>query len=242
MMVTPEELKMSDVMRVATGIEGFDGLIEGGFPKGRTMILSGPAGSGKTTFGMQFLYNGATRFGENGIFVTLEEEIVDLTSDMGRYGWDLGKLRKEKKLAIVQSPIPFEISGENINIDALLDIIHKNAIEMNAKRIVFDSIASLGLPYHELMTLRRDVLRLGAVLRDLGSTTILLTETPEGGTQITKYGIEHFVGHGVIVLHSTPTYRAIQVSKMRGTKHDTGIHLMRITEKGIVVVPGETPF
>jgi KaiC/GvpD/RAD55 family RecA-like ATPase len=233
---------MNNVIRIATGIEGFDELIEGGFPKGRTMILTGPAGSGKTTLSMQFLYNGVVRFGENGIFVTLEEEIVDLTSDMGRYGWDLEKLRKEKKFAIVQSPIPFEVGGENVSIDSLLDIIHKSAVEINAKRIVFDSIAALGLPYQEPTALRRDVLRLGAMLRDLGCTTILLTETPEGGAQITKYGIEHFVGHGVIVLHSTPNYRAIQVSKMRGTKHDTGIHLMRMTDKGIVVIPGETPF
>lgn len=233
---------MSEVLRVATGIEGFDALIEGGFPKGRIIILTGPAGSGKTTFGMQFLYNGAVKFGENGLFVTLEEEVSDLVSDMGRYGWNLVKLAEDKKVALVQSPIPFEIATERVNIDTLLDTIHAKAIEMNAKRLVLDSLASLGLPYQDPVALRRDVLRIGAMLRELGCTTILLTEMPEGSTQITRYGIEHFVGQGVIVLHSMPTYRAVQVTKMRGTKHDTKVHLMRMTERGIVVIPGETPF
>ena len=78
---------MVDVMRLATGIPGFDELIEGRFPKGRTIILTGPAGSGKTTFGIQFLYIGITLFGENGLFITLEEEVSDIISDMGRYDW-----------------------------------------------------------------------------------------------------------------------------------------------------------
>ena len=80
---------MADVMRVAMGIPGFDELIEGGFPKGRNIILTGPAGSGKTTFSLQFLYNGITLFGENGPFITLEEEVSDLISDMGRCDWHL---------------------------------------------------------------------------------------------------------------------------------------------------------
>ena len=88
---------MSELTRVATGIDGFDELIEGGFPKGRIIILTGPSGSGKTTFGMQFLYNGVIKFREKGLFVTLEEELSDLTSDMGRYGWNLERLVEEKK-------------------------------------------------------------------------------------------------------------------------------------------------
>lgn len=233
---------MPDVKRVSTGIPGFDELIEGGFNEGRPVILTGPAGSGKTTFAIQFLYNGVTMFGENGLFVTLEEEVNDLTNDMSRYGWNLETLIQRKEIAFVQSPIPFEIASDVINIDGLIDAVHKAATEIGAKRIVLDSLASLGLPYHDPVSLRRDVLRIGAMLRELGSTALLLTEMPEGGTQITRYGVEHFVGQGVVVLHSTPAYRAIQVVKMRGTRHDTKVHLMRMTEKGIVVIPGETPF
>ena len=233
---------MREIKRVSTGVPGLHELIEGGLPEGRITLITGAAGVGKTTLGVQFLYNGITRFSENGLLVTLEEETADIVKDMSRYGWDLEQLADQGKFAIVQSPIPFEVSQDKVNIDSLLDSIHRSAMQINAKRIVFDSIASLGLPYGDLVLLRRDVLRLGAMLRELGCTTLMLTEMLEGEAKTTRYGIEQFVAHGVIALHVTPTYRAIQVMKMRGTNHDMGIHRLRITDKGIVVTPGERPF
>lgn len=233
---------MAQIERIPTGVPGLDELIEGGLPKGRITLITGAAGSGKTTLGMQFLHNGCTSFGDNGLFVTLEEEAADLISDMSRYGWELERLADQGRFSVLQSPIPFEVNQERISIDSLLDNIHQRAMKVDAKRIVFDSIASLGLPYGDAVTLRRDVLRIGAMLRELGCTTLLLTEMLEGEARITRYGIEQFVAHGVIALHVTPTYRAIQVVKMRGTNHDMGIHRLRITEKGIVVMPGERPF
>lgn len=233
---------MIEIERVSTGVPGLDELIEGGLIKGRITLITGAAGSGKTTLGMQFLRSGSTSFGENGLFITLEEEAADLISDMSRYGWELEQLAEQRKLAIVQPPIPFEVSQERISIDSLLDNIHQQAMKVDAKRIVFDSIASLGLSYGDPVTLRRDVLRIGAMLRELGCTTLLLTEMLEGEAKITRYGVEQFVSHGVIALHVTPTYRAIQVVKMRGTNHDMGIHRLRITEKGIIVIPGDRPF
>lgn len=233
---------MTEMERVPTGVPGLDDLIEGGLPKGRVILITGAAGSGKTTLGMQFLYDGVTRFAENGLFVTLEEEKADLLVDMSRYGWKLDRLANQKKLAIVQSPIPFELSQSKVGIDTLLDNVHREAMAVDAKRLVFDSIASLGLPYEDPVALRRDVLRLGALFRELGCTTLLLTEMLEGETKVTRYGIEQFVAHGVISLHLTPTYRAIQVVKMRGTNHDMGIHRLRITETGLVVAVGERPF
>jgi len=233
---------MMEIERVSTGVPGLDELIEGGLPKGRITLITGAAGSGKTTLGMQFLHSGITSFGENGLFVTLEEEAADITRDMSRYGWELKRLAEQGKLTIAQSSVPFEVNQERISIDSLLDNIHQQAMKIDARRIVFDSIASLGLSYADPVTLRRDVLRIGAMLRELGCTTLMLTEMLEGEIKITRYGVEQFVSHGVIALHVTPTYRAIQVVKMRGTNHDMGIHRLRITEKGIVVIPGERPF
>jgi KaiC/GvpD/RAD55 family RecA-like ATPase len=195
---------MSDIERVSTGIPGLDDIIEGGLPKGRITVVTGPAGSGKTTLGVQFLYNGATQFGENGLFVTLEEETPDIVRDMARYGWDLKKLSEEGRFAIVHSPVPFEVSAGRIDLDAILDTIHREAMNIDAKRIVFDSLAALGLPYADPIALRRDVLRLGAMLRELGCTTLLITEMVEGEARITRYGIEQFVSQGLIVLHVTP--------------------------------------
>ncbi|MFC1905730.1 ATPase domain-containing protein [Chloroflexota bacterium] len=233
---------LKDIKRMPTGISGFDEITEGGLPEGRTVLLTGSAGSGKTTFGMQFLYNGATKYGESGVFVTLQEELSDLTQDMGRYGWDIEDLSQKGKLRLVQPPVPFELADQDIKIDTMLDVIHKRVMEIDAKRIVFDSLAQLGLPYSDIIALRRDIMRLSSLLRELGCTTILITEMLDGEGKVSRYGVEEFVTQGVIILHSAPSYRAIQVSKLRGTKHDTGLHRVRITDKGISVFPGEAPF
>ncbi|MBI2868870.1 MAG: ATPase [Chloroflexi bacterium] len=231
-----------EIERVPTGVPGLDELIEGGLPRGRTVLVSGTAGSGKTTLGVQFLYDGVTRHGESGLFVTLQEELPDLAQDMARYGWDIDALSQQGKLGLIQSPVMFEISQEKADMDSILDMIHKRAMEIDARRIVFDSIAQLGLPYADPVALRRDLMRLGALLRELGCTTLLITEMPDGGQRISRYGVEEFLAQGVVLMHFAPTYRAIQIAKLRGTKHDTGIHKLRMTEKGIVVSPGEKPF
>ena len=235
-MNTPQDT----IERVPTGIYGLDDLLEGGIPRGRIVALTGSAGSGKTTFGFQFLQHGISSCDEAGVYVTLEEEEADLYHDMGRYGWDLPGQIRDKKLVILKSPIPFEIDAP-LSVDELLDEIHRAVTQVNARRIVFDSVAALGLPYTDLVSLRRDVLRLCSMLRELGCTTLLTTERPDN-TSITRFGIEQFVAQGAILLHVAQTYRGIEIRKMRGTRHDTNVHRMRITDRGLVVSPGEHPF
>jgi len=138
--------------------------------------------------------------------------------------------------------VPFEVTGVTITIDQLLDTIHSSVIAIDAKRIVFDSVAALGLPYGDPIQLRRDLHRLCAMLRELGCTALLLTERPEEENRITRYDIEQFVAQGVIVLHFSRTHRGIEIRKMRGTRHETDVHTMRLTDRGIVVHPGEHPF
>ncbi len=233
---------MQAIERVPSGIPGLDDLMEGGLPRGRITLVTGTAGSGKTTLGMQFLWSGITEYKEAGAYVTLEEEAEDLRAEMGRYGWDLRALEEARRFRIVQSPVPFEVPGVAVSVDHLLDTIHAEAVAIDAKRIVFDSVAALGLPYGDPIQLRRDLHRLCAMLRELGCTALLLTERPEEESRTTRYDIEQFVTQGVIVLHLSRTYRGIEVRKMRGTRHDTNVHTLRITDRGIIVHPGEHPF
>jgi KaiC/GvpD/RAD55 family RecA-like ATPase len=233
---------MRTIERVPSGIPGLDELMEGGLPRGRITLVTGSAGSGKTTFGVQFLWAGAVHHGEPGAYVTLEEEPEDLQEEMARYGFDLERLKADKRFCIIQSPVPFEVTGVTITIDQLLDTIHSSVIAIDAKRIVFDSVAALGLPYGDPIQLRRDLHRLCAMLRELGCTALLLTERPEEENRITRYDIEQFVAQGVIVLHFSRTHRGIEIRKMRGTRHETDVHTMRLTDRGIVVHPGEHPF
>lgn len=230
------------VERVRTGITGFDELVEGGFLRNRIILLTGNPGSGKTIFAMQFLYNGAVKFGEPGIYVTLEEEVRDLQRDMGRFGWDLKAAEEQKKLLVLRSPIPFEVGEEGVKIDDLLERIHKVTLEINAKRIVIDSIVGLGLQYQTIYSLRRDLLRLSALLRDLDLTSLLITEWPIGSRRPTRFGVEEFVAQGVIVLHyisqNFKFFRCVEIRKMRGTKHNPDLNSLRITDEGMVVTPG----
>lgn len=233
---------MEGLVRVPTGIPGLDDLVEGGLPRGRITLVTGAAGSGKTTLGVQFLWAGATLHGEAGVYVTLEEAAGDLRAEMARYGWELKRLEETRRLAILESPVPFEVAGSGVAVDDLLDAIHTRVSAMDAKRIVFDSVAALGLPYTDPVRLRRDLHRLCAMLRELGCTAILLTERPDEETRITRYDIEQFVAQGVILLHFSRTSRGLEVRKMRGTRHNTNVHTMRITDRGLVVSPGEHPF
>lgn len=229
-----------DLERASTGVTGLDDLIEGGLPRGRITLVTGPAGSGKTTLGFQFLQQGIVQNSEPGVYVTLQDEISDLTQDMGRYGWDVRAHMNDHKLSIVRSPVPSEVDAP-LTMDTLLDKIHGAVTQINARRLVFDSIAALGLPDDDHVRLRRDVLRLCALLRELGCTTLMTTEMPDSGS-LTTFGVEQFVAQGVIVLHIAHTYRGIEIRKMRGTRHDTNVHRMRITDKGLLVSPGEHPF
>ena len=85
-------------LKIRTGIPGFDLIVDGGLKEGKTIVLSGESGSGKSTFGMQFLHNGASDFEEPGIFVTLTQSPQDLINDFRGYGWNIEQLiEKEKK-------------------------------------------------------------------------------------------------------------------------------------------------
>lgn len=229
------------IERVPTGVPGLDELIEGGLPQGRIVGLTGATGSGKTTLSFQYLYHGITQHDEAGVYVTLEDEIADLYQEMARFGWDVKAKMAENKLAVVKSQIPTEVNTP-LTVDTLLDKIHSAVTQVNARRLVFDSLSAMGFCYTETINLRRDVLRLCSLLRELGCTTLLLSEMPDRGEATMRFGLAQFVTQGMMVLHMAHTYRALEVRKMRGTRHDTNVHRMRIGEHGISVSPGEHPF
>ncbi len=226
--------------RTPSGINGLDSLVEGGFPKGRNIFLSGSAGSGKTILSSQFLYNGAYKYHEKGLYVSFEEPITDIIEDVSRFGWDIQKMIDQDKLKFIYFPILKQDFDENV-FD-LLSTLVKEVKDNKYDRLVIDSLPAFGMAYSDFNKMRQELFLFLHELRKLGCTTFVITEKPSGAIGLTRFGIEDFLAQGLIILHLGHTYRGIEVRKIRGTSHSTNVHRMRIGDEGIVVYPGDHPY
>ena len=238
------------VERVKSGIPGFDDLIQGGFPKGTTVLVTGPTGSGKTTFAVQFAYKGAAEYNEPAVIVTLEERAQDLRKEMQAFGWDFERLERERKLAIVDGVsavvgLPSEeqyVLEGNLNTEDFLRYIYRVVKAIDAKRLVIDSIPSIAFRLQEESKIREVLLQLNTILLEMGVVSILTTEAPDPSRgKISRYGIEEYVARGVVLLDfvekEVELKRYLLIRKMRETKHSMKKYPFEITEEGIVVYP-----
>jgi KaiC/GvpD/RAD55 family RecA-like ATPase len=246
--------------RVRTGIYGLDEMLEGGYPPGRTILLSGGCGTGKSIFAMQYVYRGASEFDEPGVFVTLDERPEMIRQDMMRFGWDLKKMEAKGKMALVDaaaskigypSEEKYTLPQAGIDIDRLIMRVMQICDQIGAKRVVVDSIAGLGLHMENESDIRKAILKINYMFTKSEATTILTSEVAEqsfgaGPMNFSKYGVEEYSADGVIVLHylgiGTESNRSMFVRKMRGTKHVEDILPMEITQKGIVVKKPEEAY
>jgi len=224
--------------RVRTGIKGLDELIQGGVPKGSSVLVSGGTGTCKTIFSMQFAYNGAMLLGEPALFVTIESNPKDIAWNMESFGWDIEKLKERQMLSIYRLKLAPKQSFADL-IDEELDTISGLVREMKIKRLVVDSTTSFASLLGERAAVRSLLFKFTDGLKDLDCTTLLTAETKGGKTEFSAFGIEEFIADGVIALYFTPPNRSIFVRKMRGTAHDKNVHPFEITGEGIVVKPRE---
>jgi circadian clock protein KaiC len=238
---------MDDVVKVKTGIPGFDSVLSGGFRQGKTITLSGPPGSGKTTFGMQFLYVGAKDFDESGIFVTLSQSPAEIKNDFKSFGWDVQKLIEEGRMIIIDAR-PFKkedgfiildeslYRGESMPFMHLTQLILSSIKRIGAKRIVVDSLTVLAMQYANNFYIRQGLQGLVYALEEQNCTSILISEVDT----FEKTPVEWYVSSGVVLLsHSRKEdsmERAIQIVKMRGTKHSEQILPIKLNEMGIQVI------
>jgi KaiC/GvpD/RAD55 family RecA-like ATPase len=246
--------------RIHTGIYGLDEMLEGGFPEGRTILLSGGCGTGKTIFAMQYIYRGALEYNEPGVFVTLDERPEMIRQDMLRFGWDIKKMEAKGKIAMVDAAaskigVPseekFTLPQIGLDVDRLIQRVLQVAEQIGAKRIAIDSIAGLGFHIDNEADIRRAILKINYMLTTSSVTALLTSEVPEqsfgaGPMSFSKYGVEEYTADGVVVMHylgiGTESNRSLFVRKMRGTKHIEDIVPMEITSKGIVVKTPEEAY
>jgi len=181
--------------KVATGIVGFDEIAHGGIPKGRTSLLAGTSGSGKTIFAMQFLVGGVKNQ-EPAVFVTFEETPEDIIKNMKGFGWDLQKMIDEGKFLFVDaSPSEDEtIEVGQFDLGAFLARILHAIEKIDAKRVALDSVSALFPRYNDQAIIRRELYKITAKLKEKGVTAILTAErVTEQEEQIARFGVEEFM-------------------------------------------------
>lgn len=212
--------------KIPTGIPGLDDALGGGIPENRTVLLSGTCGTGKTTFGMQYLMASGP-----SIYVSFEEDLDNVREYSKSFGWDLKQLEDSGKLRLLQYD-PFRLED-------ILEVIQNNMREMKARRIVFDSISALGIYMKDVSELRRMILQTLSMMRKNRCTTIMVSEVLPNTKGLSRFGVEEFISDGVILLDNVVSQsefkRALSVWKMRGTNHSRKIHEYSITDKGITV-------
>jgi len=230
---------MEKIKRIPSGIFGLDELIEGGFVKGSMVLVSGKTGTGKTTFGIEFLVEGL-RKGEKCIFISMEEAPEEIKMTARYYGWNLEKFEKENLLEIMYID-PLKISEiERLERNVFSYIIDEIKNRENIKRLVIDPISVLETYVEFRKEFRKELLRLKRMLSYLGCTSILISEIQEGSDSLSRLGIVEFVVDGIIKLDFVPigslAGRHLLVRKMRITKHDENLHPIEISKDGIRVL------
>lgn len=224
--------------RCPTGVVGFDRLCDGGFVRNSDNLIVGGPGSGKSTFLLQFLWNGAVQFGENGLYCSFEPDIVDTLNDAMAHGWDFSKLSEEGKIKFMRfSP---QTSIEELKVE-LTRMISKNGV----RRICFDPISVLALNVSEQGKIRQTIFELSNLMKRLKVTTVFADESLEGemnwtsGNEWTKTDILRFLSDSVTVFYESPVAgkgdRAVRIAKMRRTSHERKAVPMMIGDDGVEV-------
>jgi len=221
--------------KLSTGINYLDSLLEGGLTEGRVYVVSGPPGSGKTTFGMQFLSAGA-RLGDRGLFVCTSSKPKSVVADVAQFNFNIIENYKAKRILFLdmteKTPFP---SKERRKYMFYLERINEVVATMNVKRVVIDSIGPLVMHLKKDQMAEEEIYLLLQGLQDIKATFIITSEM----NNFRDYGPEDFYSSGLIYLHhflqEKEMVRAIQVMKMRGSKVDSDMRELQFNSDGLSV-------
>lgn len=224
-----------------TGIRGLDEITGGGLPRGRSTLVCGGAGSGKTLLAMEFIVRGIRDYGEPGVFIAFEEDREDLVQNVASLGFELEELIRADQLAIDHIHIEraeIEEAGD-YDLDGLfLRIAHKMR-HTGAKRIAVDSLEALFSGFANEALLRSELRRLFQWFKTQGLTAVITGE--QGSNTLTRHGLEEYISDCVIHLdHRVSNQiatRRLRIVKYRGTQHGTNEYPTMIDEHGLSVLP-----
>ncbi|MFC5367963.1 KaiC domain-containing protein [Salinirubrum litoreum] len=226
----------SDIDRIEVGIEGLDEMILGGVPERSLMVVIGSAGTGKTTFGLQFLRE-ALLNDEKAVYISLEESREQILSTAEDKGWSFRQYAEEERLAVVDlDPIEMANSLSSIRNDLprLID-------DFGADRLVLDSVSLLEMMYDNTAARRSEVFDFTRSLKQAGVTTMLTSEANEDNAYASRHGIVEYLTDAVFILQYVrpsdfrETRLAVEIQKIRDANHSRETKPYEITNDGISV-------
>jgi circadian clock protein KaiC len=227
--------------KAPTGVIGLDEITGGGLPRGRTTLVCGGAGCGKTLLALDFLIRGATQFREPGVFVAFEETAEELTQNVRSLGYDLERLIRQRLVVVdyvrverseIDETGEYDLEGLFVRLAHAIDSI-------GAKRVVLDTVESLFSGFSNEAILRAELRRLFRWLKGRGVTAVVTGE--RGDRHLTRQGLEEYVSDCVILLDhrvsEQVSTRRLRVVKYRGSTHGTNEYPFLIDDDGISVIP-----
>jgi len=227
-----------DYSRVQTGVKGLDELIGGGFERESIVLLVGSTGTGKSIFGMQFLFEGATKFNEPGVLLSFEEEEEAIYRHAMNFGWDFKKLSEDNKFKLLVFK-PHQITGI---LEEGGGQIRDTLIELGAKRLVIDSITAYGLLFRDEYKRREKVLEFFNLMRKWGVTSLVICEDFPKDVE-KEEGSVGFLSDAVVSMYYQQDeekgirIHSLEVIKMRGSEHTNKLCAVNFEKNGIVVYP-----
>jgi circadian clock protein KaiC len=233
--------RLQPLVKVRTGITGFDEITGGGVPAGRPTLVCGSAGCGKSLFAAEFLIRGAIEFKEPGVLMTFEENAEDIRKNVASLGFDVERLVAQKKLIIDHVRVERSEIDENgeYDLEGLFIRLGLAVDTIGAKRVVLDTIETLFSGFTNQGILRSELRRLFGWLKERNLTAVITGERGEGS--LTRQGLEEYVSDCVILLdhrvHGQISTRRLRVVKYRGSTHGTNEYPFLIDEHGISVMP-----
>lgn len=208
------------VTKMLTGIQGFDEITVGGLPAGRTTLVCGGPGCGKTVFALQCVVNAARRDKQASLFVAFEEGTQQIITNAATFGWDLPALCRKKLFFLDAQLSPEIVKAGEFDLIGMLTLLESKAVLLGATRIVFDGIDVLLSLLDDPIAERREIYRIRDWLSRTGLTGII-TQKMDGTDGEGRYQFLQFMVDCVIILRHQvvdgSAFRNLRVKKYRGS-------------------------
>jgi KaiC domain protein len=226
----------SEIDRIDLGIEGLDEMVRGGIPDSSLMAVIGSAGTGKTTFGLQFLREGLSD-GERAIYITLEESRDRVLRSAEEKGWQFRTYAEEDQLAVVDMD-PVEVAN---SLSSIRSELPRLIDRFGATRLVLDSVSLLEMMYDDRATRRNEIYTFARSLKESGVTILLTSEADEDNPYASRHGIVEYLTDAVYILQYVrpsdfrETRLAVEIQKIRDAHHSREMKPYEITDEGLSV-------